>query len=159
MSGVIAAGREPEVPQVHPSGKNILGEGNLAFMHGPPHKAIRKSFLSLFTRKALSMYVELQDGIIRRQIHGWLDRPGEREIRTDIRCGQKVGICRLRYATQTGEIQHGEAVETAKTVATVASHRLGSACGTHTLQARVVVSVPLTGSTKTSAEFCLLEAT
>ena len=26
---------------VHPSGKNILGSNNLAFMHGPPHKAIR----------------------------------------------------------------------------------------------------------------------
>lgn len=36
---------------VHPSAKNILGPNNLAFMHGPPHKAIRKSFLALFTRK------------------------------------------------------------------------------------------------------------
>lgn len=26
---------------VHPAGKHILGENNLAFMHGPPHKAIR----------------------------------------------------------------------------------------------------------------------
>lgn len=26
---------------VHPAGKDILGENNLAFMHGPPHKAIR----------------------------------------------------------------------------------------------------------------------
>lgn len=71
--------------QVHPSGKNILGEGNLAFMHGPPHKAIRKSFLSLFTRKALSTYVELQDGIIRSHIGKWLQKEGEREIRFDIR--------------------------------------------------------------------------
>ena len=71
--------------QVHPSGKNILGEGNLAFMHGPPHKAIRKSFLSLFTRKALSTYVELQDGIIRTHINKWLEKEGEREIRLDIR--------------------------------------------------------------------------
>lgn len=71
--------------QVHPSGKNILGDGNLAFMHGPPHKAIRKSFLSLFTRKALATYVELQDGIIRRHIWQWLEQPGEREIRNDIR--------------------------------------------------------------------------
>lgn len=72
--------------QVHPSGKNILGDGNLAFMHGPPHKAIRKSFLSLFTRKALSTYVELQDGIIRSHITKWLQTEGEREIRLDIRC-------------------------------------------------------------------------
>jgi hypothetical protein len=28
-------------------------------------QALRKSFLALFTRKALSMYVQQQDGIIR----------------------------------------------------------------------------------------------
>jgi cytochrome P450 family 710 subfamily A protein len=71
---------------VHPSAKNILGPNNLAFMHGPPHKAIRKSFLALFTRKALGTYVELQDGIIRRHIAEWLRVPGEREIRPLIRC-------------------------------------------------------------------------
>jgi len=70
---------------VHPSGKNILGEGNLAFMHGPPHKAIRKSFLSLFTRKALATYVELQDGIIREHLQQWQQVEGEREIRLFVR--------------------------------------------------------------------------
>ncbi len=70
---------------VHPSGKNILGEGNLAFMHGPPHKAIRKSFLSLFTRKALATYVELQDGIIREHLKQWQQVKGEREIRLFVR--------------------------------------------------------------------------
>lgn len=57
---------------VHPSAKNILGPNNLAFMHGPAHKAIRRSFLALFTKKALAMYVELQDGIIRRHLSEWL---------------------------------------------------------------------------------------
>lgn len=47
---------------VHPSGKWILGPKNLAFMHGPAHKALRKSFLSLFTPKALSTYVCIQVG-------------------------------------------------------------------------------------------------
>ena len=50
---------------VHPSGKIILGEKNLAFMHGAPHKAIRKSFLALFTRTALAVYIERQDKAIR----------------------------------------------------------------------------------------------
>lgn len=54
-------------------------------MHGPPHKAIRKSFLALFTRKALGTYVELQDGIVRRHIKQWLKYEGEREIRPFIR--------------------------------------------------------------------------
>lgn len=57
---------------LHPSAKNILGKTNMAFDHGPNHKAIRKSFLSLFTRKALGVYVKLQDGIIRRHIATWL---------------------------------------------------------------------------------------
>ena len=70
---------------VHPSGKNILGEGNLAFMHGPPHKAIRRSFLSLFTRKALATYVEVQDGVIRGFLDEWLQADGEREIRPFVR--------------------------------------------------------------------------
>ena len=45
---------------MHPSGKWILGPKNLAFMHGPDHKALRKSFLSLFTTKALGVYAQLQ---------------------------------------------------------------------------------------------------
>ncbi len=61
------------------------GPNNLAFMHGPPHKAIRKSFLALFTRKALETYVELQDGIVRRHITQWLKSEGEHEIRPFIR--------------------------------------------------------------------------
>ena len=32
-------GPESLMMAVHPSGKMILGEGNLAFMHGPQHKA------------------------------------------------------------------------------------------------------------------------
>ena len=43
--------------------KTILGANNLAFMHGPEHKAIRKSFVSLFTRRALSTYTQLQVGL------------------------------------------------------------------------------------------------
>lgn len=65
---------------VHPSAKAILGPNNLAFMHGPAHKAIRKSFLALFTRKALGTYVELQDGIVRAHISQWLAANEGREI-------------------------------------------------------------------------------
>lgn len=70
---------------LHPSGKTILGANNLAFMHGPEHKAIRKSFLCLFTRKALSTYTQLQDGIIRRHLAEWMKRPETREIRESVR--------------------------------------------------------------------------
>lgn len=72
---------------LHPSAKNILGKNNMAFEHGPDHKALRKSFLSLFTRKALSVYIELQDDIIRRHMAQWLkEHEGkEFEIRNCIR--------------------------------------------------------------------------
>lgn len=73
------------VMQLHPSARTVLGDNNLAFTNGEVHKALRKSFLSLFTRKALSIYIELQDGIIRRNIDKWLERGGEREIRDEIR--------------------------------------------------------------------------
>eukprot|EP00887_Chlorella_sp_A99_P004786 scaffold4.g4786.t1 len=70
---------------LHPSAKFVLGANNLAFTHGTYHKHIRKSFLSLFTRKALSTYVELQDVIIQQHIAEWLQLPGEFEIRSFVR--------------------------------------------------------------------------
>lgn len=60
-----------------------------ADMCGSVLQAIRKSFLALFTRKALGIYVELQDGIVRAHIAKWLaETEGtEVEIRNYIRCG------------------------------------------------------------------------
>ena len=85
----LMAANDPEklLMVLHPSAKNILGKDNMAFSHGPEHKAIRKSFLSLFTRKALSIYIQLQDGIIRRNMAAWLDafEGTEVEIRDSIR--------------------------------------------------------------------------
>ncbi len=65
---------------LHPSAKTILGADSLCFSAGAPHKALRRSFLALFTRKALSTYVQLQDGIIRRHVAEWLAEHGGREV-------------------------------------------------------------------------------
>ncbi|KAF8056740.1 CYP710A1 [Scenedesmus sp. PABB004] len=74
---------------LHPNAKMILGTRNIAFMHGPEHKALRRSFLALFTRRALSMYVEQQDGVIRAHLSAWLAAqaaaPGAREVRDLVR--------------------------------------------------------------------------
>jgi sterol 22-desaturase len=72
---------------LHPSAKNILGKDCFCFVHGPAHKALRKSFMALFTRKALSTYVELQDGLIRSHLEKWLTKfEGEEvEIRPFVR--------------------------------------------------------------------------
>lgn len=72
---------------VHPSGKHILGDDNLAFMHGPEHKNLRKSFLALFTQAALAKYVTIQDRVVRKHLARWLqEHEGEElEIRDLIR--------------------------------------------------------------------------
>ncbi len=62
-----------------PAAEWILGKSNIAFMSGPEHKALRKSFLALFTRKALGLYVLKQDAIIRKHFDEWLSVRGARE--------------------------------------------------------------------------------
>lgn len=59
-------------PCCMPAAEWILGKNNIAFMSGPTHKALRKSFLALFTRKALGVYVLKQDGIIRDHFAQWM---------------------------------------------------------------------------------------
>ena len=51
-------------------------------------QAIRRSFLALFTKKALATYVQLQDGVIRRHLAAWIQVHGGREfdIKHVIRC-------------------------------------------------------------------------
>mmetsp|Transcript_22957 Transcript_22957/g.50366 ORF Transcript_22957/g.50366 Transcript_22957/m.50366 type:complete len:531 (+) Transcript_22957:194-1786(+) len=70
---------------LHPSAKNVLGEHNIAFLHGPDHKALRKSFLALFTRKALGVYVKKQDEIIRNHIDQWMALKETTEMRPFVR--------------------------------------------------------------------------
>lgn len=43
-------------------------------------QAIRRSFLALFTKKALATYVQLQDGVIRRHLADWIRDHGGREF-------------------------------------------------------------------------------
>lgn len=64
--------KETLLMALHPNAKNILGEHNIAFLHGPQHKELRKSFLALFTRKALAVYVRKQDAIICDKLREWL---------------------------------------------------------------------------------------
>jgi cytochrome P450 family 710 subfamily A protein len=64
---------------LHPNAKMILGTRNIAFMHGPPHKALRRSFLALFTRKALGVYVRKQDAVIREHLTEWMAAAAKEE--------------------------------------------------------------------------------
>lgn len=57
---------------LHPNGVRILGEGNIAFQHGAPHKALRASFMNLFTQKALSLYLPIQERLCRKHLANWI---------------------------------------------------------------------------------------
>ena len=58
--------------ELHPNARQILGDNNIAFQMGPSHKALRCSFLGLFTTKALSIYLEKQTSLIHKHIDMWL---------------------------------------------------------------------------------------
>ena len=61
------------------------GKSNIAFMHGPEHKALRNSFLSLFSQMALGQYLTIQERIVRSHLKTWLQFKNPTEIRTYIR--------------------------------------------------------------------------
>jgi len=56
-------------------------------------QAIRKSFLSLFTRKALNTYIQCQDGVIRRHISEWLAQHSDQELDVKRIVRSVPGIC------------------------------------------------------------------
>lgn len=58
--------------QLHPNGRVILGDNNIAFQSGPGHKALRSSFMNLFTTKALSLYLPIQERIIHEHMAEWV---------------------------------------------------------------------------------------
>ena len=69
-----------------PNGVKFLGGLDIAFNWGEQHRRLRKSFLPLFTRQALGMYLKVHDKLIRESIAYWL-KVGhiETEIRNPIR--------------------------------------------------------------------------
>ena len=63
-----------EMPLVlHPNAHRLLGNDNIAFMNGSTHKNLRMALLPLFTTKALSIYLHIQEKAIREHIAKWCD--------------------------------------------------------------------------------------
>lgn len=60
--------------QLHPNGKVILGDNNIAFQSGPAHKALRSSFMDLFSTKALSLYLPIQEALIHEHMEMWFKK-------------------------------------------------------------------------------------
>lgn len=73
--------------KLHPNGWKILGDNNIAFKWGQEHKALRQSFLKLFTRRALGVYLNIQEHLIRKHLASWLAPRGGApfEVRTKLR--------------------------------------------------------------------------
>lgn len=57
--------------ELHPNGRVILGDNNIAFQSGPDHKALRSSFMNLFSVKALSLYLPIQTSLIHKHLDRW----------------------------------------------------------------------------------------
>ncbi|KAF8640332.1 hypothetical protein AX17_000004 [Amanita inopinata Kibby_2008] len=55
------------------SAKQVLGYDNWVFLTGKSHVEYRRGLNSLFTRKALGIYVGIQDAIARKHFKIWLD--------------------------------------------------------------------------------------
>lgn len=65
--------------------EKILGSDNIAFMHGPEHAALRKQLLPLFTTKALSTYLTIQERFVRKRLNKLLSQTEPQPVRTDMR--------------------------------------------------------------------------
>ena len=71
---------------LHPNGVKIFGDHNIAFNTGSALKQLRKSFLNLFTRKALGVYLSIQERLIHQHISKWLQEgKTDVEMRTRLR--------------------------------------------------------------------------
>jgi sterol 22-desaturase len=72
----------------HPHDSSLLTSfDRAAFQHGPKHQELRHSFLPLFNRKALGVYLGEQTAIISAHIKRWLSAAsaGPAEARTLLR--------------------------------------------------------------------------
>jgi len=54
-------------------GKKIIGEDSFIFMNAHDHKEVRRKLLPLFTRAALSIYIPIQQKVIKEHINYWIE--------------------------------------------------------------------------------------
>eukprot|EP00180_Rhodochaete_pulchella_P001105 Plantae.Rhodophyta-Rhodochaete_pulchella.ctg1921.p1 GENE.Plantae.Rhodophyta-Rhodochaete_pulchella.ctg1921~~Plantae.Rhodophyta-Rhodochaete_pulchella.ctg1921.p1 ORF type:complete len:444 (-),score=63.24 Plantae.Rhodophyta-Rhodochaete_pulchella.ctg1921:1441-2772(-) len=57
---------------LHPNGVKILGDDTITFKMGEPHRVLRKSFATLFSRKSLGQYLAIQETTIRYHMDQWI---------------------------------------------------------------------------------------
>lgn len=70
---------------LHPNATRLLGKDNIAFMNGPTHKTLRIALLPLFTNKALSTYLHIQEKAIRSHLQRWCQLTATAATGTELR--------------------------------------------------------------------------
>ena len=66
------------VTALHPNAAAVFNEKSMILMpSGPRHTAMRRSFIKLFSRKSVSMYLTIQDKVAREYMQKWNNRAGE----------------------------------------------------------------------------------
>jgi cytochrome P450 family 710 subfamily A protein len=58
---------------LHPNAETLLGKDNIAFLNGPEHKNLKASLLPLFTLRALTTYLDIQQKHIRESLQSWVE--------------------------------------------------------------------------------------
>lgn len=66
---------------VHPNAEAVFGKDSFLFMNGPDHQAIRGSFLKLLTKKAVTVYLSIQETMVLQYIEKWKQNKGEVDLR------------------------------------------------------------------------------
>jgi len=91
--------------------EKILGSNNIAFMHGPEHVALRKQLLPLFTTKALSTYLTMQERHTREKLEKLLARTAPEQVRTEMRDLILETSCEVFVGTYLTEAESADMAE------------------------------------------------
>lgn len=98
--------------QLHPNGRVILGDHNIAFQSGPDHKALRSSFMNLFTTKALSLYLPIQERILRDHFDRYVKAFPHGSKSEEMRAHFREMNCETSQTVFLGEHLHNRAAFT-----------------------------------------------
>lgn len=69
---------------VHPNAEAVFGKDSFLFMTGPRHQALRGSFIKLFTKKAIAVYLSIQEEKVKEHLEKWKQNKGEVDLRRNL---------------------------------------------------------------------------
>lgn len=72
------------VSYVHLNAEAVFGKESILFMSGPKHQALRGSFIKLFTQKATSVYLSIQEEKVKQSVKEWTHSKGEIDLRSHL---------------------------------------------------------------------------